>query len=69
VEMPPTVRLANDIAEQFAHKPHDEAAQAVANHINLFWTPAMRQKFVELVNQRQADLSDLSIESAQYIRT
>lgn len=69
MELPPTVRLANDIAEQFAHQDHEKAARAVAEHINLFWTPRMRQQFVALVEQRQIDLSDISIESAQYIRT
>jgi formate dehydrogenase subunit delta len=67
--MPPTVRLANDIAEQFTHQPHDKAARAIAEHINLFWTPGMRQQFVQHVEQRQIDLSDLSIESARYVRS
>jgi len=66
--MPPTVRLANDIAEQFQRRPHDEAAHAVADHINQFWSPPMRRDFLALVEQRHVDLSDLARESAQYIR-
>jgi formate dehydrogenase subunit delta len=66
--MPPTVRLANDIAEQFTRRPHDEAARAIANHINQFWPPPMRRDFLALVEQRHADLSDLARECAQYVR-
>lgn len=40
--VPPVVRLANDIARQFAHLPPAEAAQAVAAHLHQFWDPRMR---------------------------
>jgi formate dehydrogenase subunit delta len=36
------VRLAGDIADQFRHKPEELAAEAVANHIKMFWDPRMR---------------------------
>ena len=39
--VPPVVRLANDIARQFAHLPPPEAAQAVAAHLHQFWDPRM----------------------------
>lgn len=66
--MPPTVRMANDIAEQFYRRPHDEAAHAIADHFNQFWSPSMRGDFLKLVEQRHADLSDLARESARFIR-
>ena len=37
-----TVRLAHDIARQFAHRPHDEAVEEVSAHILKFWEPRMR---------------------------
>ena len=40
--VPPVVRLANDIARQFAHLPDDAAAAAVGNHLRMFWDPRMR---------------------------
>jgi formate dehydrogenase subunit delta len=40
--MPPTVRLAHEIALQFQHLPTDEAAVAIATHIKSFWDPRMR---------------------------
>lgn len=54
--VPPVVRLANDIARQFAHLPGDEAAAAVANHIRMFWDPRMR---AELAQQIDGDASQL----------
>ena len=35
VGVPPVVRLANDIARQFAHLPEEDGARAVAAHIEL----------------------------------
>jgi formate dehydrogenase subunit delta len=34
--------MANQIAEQFAQLPSDEAAALVAGHLRAFWTPTMR---------------------------
>jgi len=50
VETRPTVRLANDIAEQFEHLPHDRAVAAVAQHITSFWDPRMRRQLREAVD-------------------
>ncbi|MFC5176015.1 formate dehydrogenase subunit delta [Nocardioides taihuensis] len=47
--VPPVVRLANDIARQFAHLPPPEAARAVAAHLDQFWEPRMRTALVEEV--------------------
>jgi len=40
------IRMANQIARQFEHLPADAAATAVAGHLRLFWTPAMRAELV-----------------------
>lgn len=39
---PPTIRMLNDIAVQFAHRPPAVAAAAVAGHVRRFWEPRMR---------------------------
>ena len=39
--VPPVVRLANDIARQFAHLPPPAAAPAVGAHLRQFWDPRM----------------------------
>ena len=38
----PQIRMANDIAAQFHHRPPAEAAEVVAHHIRLFWEERMR---------------------------
>jgi formate dehydrogenase subunit delta len=43
---PPQVRLANDIAAQFRHRPPEEAAAAIAAHIRAFWDPRMRSQLL-----------------------
>ena len=45
------VRMANQIAANVGHLPADEAAHAVATHLRSFWTPAMRQDLIDLVDQ------------------
>ena len=36
------VRMANQIARQFAYEPEDDAVRAVADHLDKFWEHAMR---------------------------
>jgi formate dehydrogenase subunit delta len=59
VEQPPVIRLANDIAAQFAHKPHDAAIEAIARHLNTFWDPTMRRHLVDIADDYRGDLEEL----------
>jgi hypothetical protein len=52
----PQVRMANEIAMQFHHRPADEAAAAIANHIRRFWDPRMKS---ELLNRAETDAGAL----------
>ena len=54
--LPPQIRLANSIAVQFHQRPADEAANAIANHIRMFWDPRMR---TELLARAETDAEDL----------
>lgn len=36
------IRMANQIAANFAPYPEDEAIEAIATHFRNFWTPQMR---------------------------
>ncbi|PKB13391.1 formate dehydrogenase subunit delta [Novosphingobium kunmingense] len=36
------VRMANDIARNFAAQRHEDAVAAVADHITMFWEPRMK---------------------------
>ena len=58
-DLPPVIRLANEIAVQFEHKPHDAAVAAVAQHINSFWDPRMRRNLVELADSHRGDLEEI----------
>ena len=59
MDLPPVIRLANEITVQFAHKPHDSAVEAIARHMNSFWDPRMRRELSELAPQHRADLEEL----------
>jgi formate dehydrogenase subunit delta len=59
VDLPPVIRLANEITVQFAHKPHDAAVEAIARHMNSFWDPRMREQLVELAPGHRGDLEEL----------
>jgi formate dehydrogenase subunit delta len=59
VDLPPVIRLSNEISAQFANKPHDAAVEAIARHMNSFWDPRMRQQLVEIAPQHRGDLEEV----------
>jgi formate dehydrogenase subunit delta len=54
--LPSVIRLANDIASQFEHKPHDAAVEAIARHLNAFWDPRMRRELADIAASYRGDL-------------
>ncbi|HEY2832271.1 MAG TPA: formate dehydrogenase subunit delta [Sporichthyaceae bacterium] len=58
----PEVRLAGEIADQFRHKPQDTAAEAIANHIRMFWDPRMRTAL--LAGQAAGEVDDPLVAAA-----
>jgi formate dehydrogenase subunit delta len=40
------VRLANDIAAQFAYLDHDKAVAGIVTHLTAFWDPRMRAQLL-----------------------
>lgn len=65
---PPHVRLANEIAEQFTHRPIDEAAQAVATHLRTFWEPRMRAALLDHLAAGGAGLDPIALRAAELLR-
>jgi formate dehydrogenase subunit delta len=59
------VRMANDIAAQFRHLPHEAAVAAVAGHLRTFWEPRMRRQLRAAVEAGAADLDPLAAEAAR----
>jgi formate dehydrogenase subunit delta len=56
--------LGNDIARQFAHLPPDQAAEAVARHIETFWDPRMRRTLEALAAAHDDSLDPLLVDAA-----
>lgn len=59
------VRMANDIAAQFRHLPHDAAVAGIAGHLRSFWDPRMRAQLVAHVASGGEGLDDLVLEAAR----
>lgn len=62
------VRMANQIGQFFQSKPHDEGVAGVADHINKFWEPRMRRRFLELAGAGGGDLLPIVAEAVPGIR-
>jgi formate dehydrogenase subunit delta len=65
---PAHVRLANEIAVQFTHRPLDEAAQAIAAHMRAFWEPRMRIALLEHLAAGGAGLDPIALRAAELLR-
>lgn len=66
--LPPQVRLANEIAVQFHHRPADEAAAAIANHMRMFWDPRMRAELISRAETDPSDLDPLAVAAVRLLR-
>jgi formate dehydrogenase subunit delta len=64
---PPHVRLVNDIAAQFQHRPPEEAAESVANHLRSFWDPRMRAALLAHVEAGGPGLDPLAVRAAELL--
>jgi formate dehydrogenase subunit delta len=68
MSLPPHVRLANEIAVQFAHRPPDEAVAEIAKHMRSFWDPRMRRLLLDHLDAGGADLDPLAAAAAEQLR-
>ena len=66
--LPSHVRLANEIAIQFAHLPFDDGAARVARHMHDFWEPRMVRALVSHVDAGGPDLDPLAAAAADRLR-
>lgn len=65
----PSVRLANDIAAQFAHRLDPAAAATeMARHIRDFWEPRMVAALVAVAEEPSAGLDPLAARAADLLR-
>ena len=66
--VPPDVRLANEIAIQFAHLPPADGAARVAKHIHDFWEPRMVRALLAHVDAGGEDLDPLALAATVQLR-
>ncbi|MBK8085577.1 MAG: formate dehydrogenase subunit delta [Devosia sp.] len=55
------VRMANNIAANFAVYPEAEAIAGIVRHISDFWPRPMRERLVVLVRDGAGDLAPLAL--------
>ncbi|MFF0338399.1 formate dehydrogenase subunit delta [Kribbella sp. NPDC004875] len=66
--VPPYVRLANEIAAQFAHRAPADAATAVANHLKATWDPRMKQALIAHAESGATDLTPVAVDAARRLQ-
>jgi formate dehydrogenase subunit delta len=54
------VYMANQIARNLAAQGGEDAATMVANHIRAYWDPAMRQRIVQIAEDRPGALTPIA---------
>jgi formate dehydrogenase subunit delta len=62
------VRMANQIASNTEHKPHDLAVQLVADHLRDFWAPSMRERLTEYVDAGGDGLTSVARAALERLR-
>lgn len=62
------VMMTNQIAIFFTSQPGDDQAQRVADHINDFWEPRMRQQLIDYLASGGEGLEPLVLAAASRIK-
>jgi hypothetical protein len=62
------IRMANDIAINLQAYGEQEAISSIAEHINKFWSPALRERFFELFNENPMAFNWHIAQARAYIR-
>jgi formate dehydrogenase subunit delta len=52
--------MADQIARNQAYRSDDEAVSVVANHIRLFWAPAMQRDLLDALASGRAELTPVA---------
>ena len=63
------IYMANQIATFFASQPREARVTGVADHINQFWEPRMRNQLFAILDEEGGKrLNEMVIEAAKQIR-
>lgn len=60
------LKMANDIADNFGF--HADADVRIADHINRFWAPRMRNLLIEYAENNSQDLSESLLSAMSKLR-
>ena len=64
----PVVWRVAEIVDQVRHKPVDDAAAVVANHLRSFWDPRMRADLAAYVDSGPPDLDPIVGRAMELLR-
>jgi formate dehydrogenase subunit delta len=62
------IRMAKEIADFFKAYPEDKAAASIAQHINRYWTPGMREQFLDATDASGLNLPALLLAARNKIK-
>jgi formate dehydrogenase subunit delta len=62
------VYMANQIADFFRAQGESRAIPAIADHLNKFWDPVMREDFLRIAQNDDANLHDLVRKALPLVR-
>ena len=62
------VYMANQIADFFRAQGEGKAVPAIADHINKFWDPVMREDFLRISQNATSDIHDLVRKALPLVR-
>jgi formate dehydrogenase subunit delta len=62
------LRMANQIASNAHHKPHDQAVALVEKHFRDFWAPSMRATLLEWLDDGGEGLDDVARDAIERFR-
>ena len=65
-EIEQLVKMANQIAANFSF--HDDGAERVADHIQRFWPPVMKNLLTEFASNQSESLDQLVLEALPMLR-
>jgi formate dehydrogenase subunit delta len=54
------VRMVNQISDNFSYESPARAADDVATHLRLFWTPGMREEIIAYARANGSELSEVT---------
>ncbi len=68
VQVASLLRMANQIASNAHHKPHDAAVAMVESHLRDFWAPSMRLHLTEWMDAGGEGLDAVAAEALEHLR-